>query len=168
MPRRQTIMTTTIMNVPVERAAGLRVPGSREVYYFKEAKTETITIGRGTHCDIQVLQDRVSELHAVVNVQKDGHGLLRDSSLNGTFVDGRRLEEDDHCSLLAGMQIQLGSRALVIATDAKGRILIEATTIGEYCYLARELYGNETIAADFIGRSRKFIKKQADLWRQSP
>ena len=168
MPRKPTFLTTTLY-MPEERAAGLRAPNSRTVYYFKEFSTGTITIGRGAHCDIRLTNDRISQLHAVIALKQDEPAILRDNgSSNGTYIDGCRLYGG--LGLVVGMQIQLGSPgldALLIATNARGAFRIDALDIPEYCYLARELYGNETIAEDFVRKSRKFIKSHAEEWERN-
>lgn len=66
----------------------------------------TVTVGREPGCDVLLASPTVSRRHAVL--APDGEGwLLRDlGSGNGTFLDGRRVDE---ARLPAGVAIRFGS-----------------------------------------------------------
>lgn len=54
-----------------------------------------ITIGRGRECDIRIddLTDAVSRRQAVIKVSPSGKMEIYDTSTNGTFVNGKRIEK---------------------------------------------------------------------------
>lgn len=54
-----------------------------------------ITIGRGRECDIRIddLTDAVSRRQAVIKVSPFGKMEIYDTSTNGTFVNGKRIEK---------------------------------------------------------------------------
>lgn len=52
------------------------------------------TLGRSPAAHVQVMDPQVSREHAVLEHVKDGHTVLRDlDSANGTYVEGRRIQE---------------------------------------------------------------------------
>ena len=55
--------------------------------------SERVTIGRSPDCDIFLDDITVSRLHAVVVEREDGVWLQDQQSLNGTFVNRKRVEE---------------------------------------------------------------------------
>ena len=58
------------------------------------AGDEPFVLGRVRGCDLVVRDERASRRHAELRVLADGRVALRDlGSINGTFVDGRRVEE---------------------------------------------------------------------------
>jgi two-component system, NtrC family, response regulator GlrR len=53
-----------------------------------------LIVGRDPTCDLVLADERVSRRHAALDVVDDGRTVLRNlASRNGTFVDGRRVEE---------------------------------------------------------------------------
>lgn len=65
------------------------------------------TIGRDAVCDVELLDDFISREHAIV-FQQDGHYYLRDcSSLNGTFLNDRRISDVQR--LIPGDAIRMGN-----------------------------------------------------------
>ena len=56
--------------------------------------TEEITIGRAGNCTIQLPDDRVSRVHAVIRPSGGGYE-LEDRSLNGTRVNDRMVNESE-------------------------------------------------------------------------
>lgn len=64
-----------------------------------------ILIGRGPQCDIPVTGHMVSRLHALVVSSTTGVSLVDLGSTNGTFVDGRQIEQ---CTLRNGDVIAVG------------------------------------------------------------
>lgn len=55
--------------------------------------SEQVTIGRSPDCDIFLDDVTVSRLHAIVLQRPDGVWVQDQQSLNGTFVNRRRVEE---------------------------------------------------------------------------
>jgi len=72
---------------------------------------EQTTLGRVPDCDIQLDDFTVSRQHAVV-VRQGSAWLIRDlGSLNGTYVNGERVEE---AALTQGDDVQIGRFRLVV------------------------------------------------------
>jgi hypothetical protein len=86
-----------------------------------------ITIGRVAENDLQLVDDKVSRHHAVIETQDGGRVVLHDlSSRNGTFVDGERLSGSR--VLVGGERLRFGDEQLrveaaapVAARDAAAR-----------------------------------------------
>jgi hypothetical protein len=77
--------------------------------------TATTLLGRGTDCDLRLVDPGVSRHHAELRVE-GGEVILVDlGSTNGTFVNGQPIK---HVVLTDGMQITLGRTALVFRRDS--------------------------------------------------
>jgi len=88
-----------------------REDGSRRVFPVKPGAT---TIGRKTDCDIRIPLSEVSRRHAEI-VLEDGGPVLRDlGASNGTFLNNRRVTEED---LEAGDQIMIGPIIFTVQID---------------------------------------------------
>jgi hypothetical protein len=57
--------------------------------------TEPIHIGRGLSADLRLDEASVSRRHAIVVPRPSGARVLDDRSSNGTFVNGRRVQQAD-------------------------------------------------------------------------
>ncbi len=66
---------------------------------------EVIHIGRGLAADLHLDDSSVSRRHAILVPWLSGHRILDDRSSNGTFVNGRRIEQSD---ISDGDEIVLG------------------------------------------------------------
>jgi hypothetical protein len=75
---------------------------------------EVIHIGRGLAANLRLDDSSVSRRHAVLISQPSGHRILDDRSLNGTFVNGTRIEQSD---LRNGDLIAIG-RVMLLYLDA--------------------------------------------------
>ena len=74
-----------------------------------------LRIGRGERCDIRVNDRKVSRHHALIMSTPNGY-LIRDFSLNGTWVNEQRVVGD--WPLALGDRIQVGEKmALVVGRD---------------------------------------------------
>lgn len=108
---------------------GVDVPGEGEVGQLvitrgstagaRYALTEPVTqIGRHPESGIFLDDVTVSRRHAEVRQADDGQYLLSDAgSLNGTYLDGDRIEE---AALREGAQIQVGKFRLVFVIGTLG------------------------------------------------
>lgn len=77
----------------------------------------SMTIGRGSGCDIIVLSPEVSKVHAKLTSSESGF-VLEDVSTNGTLVNQRRIEYGRPYELHHGDLIRIGSTAFVfLRTD---------------------------------------------------
>lgn len=76
-----------------------------------------ITIGRIAENDVQLVDDKVSRHHAVIEMHDGGRVVLRDlDSHNGTFVDGIRLSGSR--VLTGGERVQFGDEQLRVEADS--------------------------------------------------
>lgn len=79
--------------------------------------TDGLRIGRGQENDIVLRDDQVSRQHAFV-WDKDGIVFVRDEvSTNGTFVNGKRINEPT--PLFLNSRLQMGSSVLVLRSNAE-------------------------------------------------
>ena len=75
---------------------------------------DVVMIGRGEGCDLRIPLGDVSRKHCSV-VQSEGQLLIQDlGSSNGTYVNGKRIQE---ASLRPGDQIRIGSLRFVVQVD---------------------------------------------------
>jgi hypothetical protein len=90
----------------------VRAGGGRSGETFA-ALGEGTTIGRSPDCPVFLDDVTVSRRHAVV-LERDGHWFIEDqASLNGTFVNRRRVESAE---LSDGDEIQIGKYRLTFLT----------------------------------------------------
>lgn len=78
----------------------------------------TVVIGRSETCQIVVRDDQVSRRHAELNRQA-GRWSVRDlNSVNGTFVNDRRLKAGEFAPLPPGARLRLGTNAEFVFREA--------------------------------------------------
>lgn len=65
-----------------------------------------MTIGRDTQCDVEVTDDFISRVHALLEVNAHGWRVIDRGSLNGTFVNDARITEQ---TLFPGDRIRVGN-----------------------------------------------------------
>ena len=91
----------------------VRSGGGRAGEYFTP-ESERTTIGRSPDCSIFLDDVTVSRKHAVL-VQRNGETLIEDlGSLNGTFVNRRRIDAETR--LESGDEVQIGKYRLSFIT----------------------------------------------------
>ncbi|MFQ5426658.1 MAG: FHA domain-containing protein [Gaiellales bacterium] len=95
-------------DIPVEGTAILIRLGGRPVETFS-IREERVTIGRSPDCDIFLDDVTVSRLHAVLEHEGAGCRLEDKDSLNGTFLNRRRV---DTARLRDADEIQIGKYRL--------------------------------------------------------
>jgi hypothetical protein len=84
-----------------------------------------ITIGRVAENDVQLVDDKVSRHHAVIELQDGGRVVLHDlGSRNGTFVDGVRLSGS--CVLAGGERLRFGDQQLRVEASPPVQPAVEA------------------------------------------
>jgi pSer/pThr/pTyr-binding forkhead associated (FHA) protein len=59
---------------------------------------EAIHIGRGLSAELRLDEGSVSRRHAILVPRSAGARILDDRSANGTFVNGRRIQQADLCN----------------------------------------------------------------------
>jgi len=79
---------------PVTPGRYIEVQGSERTLLIP-VKDEVIHIGRGLNADLHLDESSVSRRHAIVVPRTSGARILDDRSSNGTFVNGRRVQQAD-------------------------------------------------------------------------
>lgn len=79
---------------PVEPGRYLQIQGSDRTLLIA-LNAEVTHIGRGLAADLHLDDSSVSRRHAVLVAGPSGERILDDRSSNGTFVNGRRIEQFD-------------------------------------------------------------------------
>jgi len=114
------------------RAAAIPIPGSPGRYLQVQGPDsalliplgeEPLHIGRGLAADIRLDHNSVSRRHAIILARGSRTRMLDDRSLNGTFVNGRRVE---HTDLHNGDVIVLGSFELRFVEVSEQRTVSRA------------------------------------------
>lgn len=90
-----------------------REDGSRRVFPLNLGVT---TIGRKDDCNIRIPLSMVSRRHAEVLVEDEGTVLKDLGAANGTFLNNRRIDEED---LEPGDQIMIGPVVFTVQIDGK-------------------------------------------------
>ena len=89
---------------PVQPGRYLEVQGPSETLLVR-LEREVIRIGRGLAADLRLDENSVSRRHAMLVNDPSGARVLDDRSSNGTFVNGRRVEQ---AALTSGDELMLG------------------------------------------------------------
>jgi pSer/pThr/pTyr-binding forkhead associated (FHA) protein len=79
-----------------------------------EIVTPLIILGRGTDCDLRLVDPGVSRHHAEIRVEGDEIVLVDLGSTNGTFVNGQPVRR---ITLTDGTRVTLGRTTLVFRRD---------------------------------------------------
>jgi Protein of unknown function (DUF3662)/FHA domain len=90
-------------------------PDNQSTY---ELQTPVTLLGRGTDCDLRLVDPGVSRHHAELRVENDQVVLVDLGSTNGTFVNGQPVRR---VALTDGTHVSLGRTTLVFRQDAPGR-----------------------------------------------
>lgn len=67
----------------------LNGPQAGQIFSLKNGKN---TVGRASQCDIKIMVQGVSKIHCELHVEKDGIRVIDNSSSNGTYVNGTRIQ----------------------------------------------------------------------------
>jgi hypothetical protein len=79
---------------PTEASRYIEVQGPDERLLIPLGRGVT-HIGRGLAADLRLDEDSVSRRHAILVYRSSGSRILDDRSSNGTFVNGRRVTQED-------------------------------------------------------------------------
>jgi pSer/pThr/pTyr-binding forkhead associated (FHA) protein len=90
---------------PSEPGRYLQVEGPDQALLIPLGE-EPLHIGRGLAADVQLDHISISRRHSIIVPRSSGTRILDDRSMNGTFVNGRRIE---HVDLHDGDVIVIGS-----------------------------------------------------------
>jgi pSer/pThr/pTyr-binding forkhead associated (FHA) protein len=85
--------------------------GEQHIY---QLQTPVTLLGRGTDCDLRLVDPGVSRHHAELRVENDQVVLVDLGSTNGTFVNGQPVRR---VTLSDGMRIALGRTTLTFRQD---------------------------------------------------
>lgn len=166
LPRRKTRKASPYRRM-VQLAAGVHDPDKKQSYLFRTfvdtsgQPTHILTIGRAKNCDIHLRDDFTSKLHAELHCKRTGEvELVRVAEArNGLYIDGKPVNEP--VTLEVGMRIRLG-KALLYAIDERGIVPYSAENVDDYLGRSADVYGNNTIASERIGRSREAIRQRRE------
>ncbi|NTU88838.1 MAG: FHA domain-containing protein, partial [Actinobacteria bacterium] len=109
-----------ISTVPTTEAAAPDVSGTRYSLFVSKGPQANeeffldapkMTFGRDPHCDIFLNDMTVSREHAMVLVEDDSVSVKDMNSLNGTWVNGKVVEE---AILTPGSLLQIGTFSMVL------------------------------------------------------
>jgi type II secretory pathway predicted ATPase ExeA len=109
---------------------------------------DRILIGRDAVCDIRIPSNLVSRHHALIHVSLDGVQLVDLSSTNGTFVDGREIQQ---CDLEDRQVIGIGDSQIeyIAGSERKDGL----SNLDETGVFERDDFGSQS-ATDFSGELR--------------
>lgn len=89
----------------------LTARGAQQSY---ELTSEVTLLGRGTDCDLRLVDNGVSRHHAEIRVEGDEAVLVDLNSTNGTFVNGQQVKR---ARLVDGTRISLGRTTMTFRRD---------------------------------------------------
>lgn len=108
----------------------------QDVIRKKEPIKKSWTFGRNPQCDYHLgSTSRLSNRHFLIMLGEDGNLLLRDTSTNGTWLNGERVEKDRNQILSQGDEITVGMGvpqdvlSLVVFINDKFKQKLEATRL---------------------------------------
>jgi RND superfamily putative drug exporter len=128
-----TVLTVTVPSrraetLLTELGAWLTVESGRDQGRTVKATGPEFTIGRDEGCDLVLDDVKLSRRHAALRVLGPDRVILTDlGSSNGTFVDGRRV--DDPLELASGRRIELGDTRLLIGETTGAETSISQRTL---------------------------------------
>jgi pSer/pThr/pTyr-binding forkhead associated (FHA) protein len=96
-------------------APGDPAGGEQHTY---ELQGPVTLLGRGTDCDLRLVDPGVSRHHAELRVENDQVVLVDLSSTNGTFVNGQPIRR---VALTDGTHVSLGRTTLIFQQDGQDR-----------------------------------------------
>jgi pSer/pThr/pTyr-binding forkhead associated (FHA) protein len=81
---------------PLEPGRYIEIQGAQRTLHIPLG-SEVMHIGRGLTADLHLDESSVSRRHAILVPRPAGARILDDRSANGTFVNGRRVQQADLC-----------------------------------------------------------------------
>ena len=118
---------------------------------------ESVTIGRATDCDVRVFDEAASRHHAVVRREGDAWVAVDNRSVNGLYVNGRRMERRE---LRTGDEVAVRNLTLLFLDDGA----TERSTVVSDRSLQIESR-MEPREASVPGREEELLERLAALYR---
>jgi len=118
---------------------------------------EELVIGRAESCDVRVFDEAASRSHAVVRPEGGAYVLVDQGSLNGTFVNGRRVERH---VLRTGDEITVRNLTLVYVADGAAE---RPTVLSEKLSIQSRI--EEPAAARVTGAEEELVGRLAAVYR---
>jgi len=106
-------LLVTAPRVPGNPAAAGAAEGDGDQHTY-ELQTPVTLLGRGTDCDLRLVDPGVSRHHAELRVENDQVVLVDLGSTNGTFVNGQPVRR---VALSDGTHVSLGRTTLIFRQD---------------------------------------------------
>jgi predicted component of type VI protein secretion system len=103
------VLSSAVVRARVAKLVADRAQGepARQVHLLSPPSS---VLGRDSRCDVVLAEEGVSRRHAQISARR-GRYFLRDlGSLNGTYLDGERIE--DEAELSSGAHVRVGRMVL--------------------------------------------------------
>ena len=102
------IGAATAKNVAVHARINVGKESEESTIYFKPGG-KRLSVGRATDCDLSLPHPSVSKIHAAILMNREGTLLVSDTgSVNGTFINGRRINYGEARQLEDGDVVGFG------------------------------------------------------------
>lgn len=99
---------TAEKSVPVRARINIGKEAEDATLYFKPGG-KRLSVGRATDCDLCLPHQSVSKIHAAILMNGEGTLLVSDTgSVNGTYINGRRINYGEACQLEDGDVVGFG------------------------------------------------------------
>lgn len=102
-----------------------------------------VRIGRSRLCELCIADPRLSKIHARVEVAGSRVSIRDNASSNGTWVSGRRLEDDESVALVDGASLRMGGRTYRYSVSIPEGLRAERPqTAGTQFAVGRTVFGS--------------------------
>jgi predicted component of type VI protein secretion system len=116
-------------------------------------------MGRSPSCQIQVMDPQVSRVHAALELDDDGHTVLRDlSSANGTFIRQNRVETH---RLRSGDTFRIGSSEFVFG-EVRGDVVDSESLRRAFKVVSVRAMRATTIVSEALETMRKKLADSSE------
>lgn len=79
-----------------------------------EVNKEAFTLGRSLDCDVNVNENSISRIHAIVTVRDQKMWIEDRNSSNGTFINGKEIVKGKAVQFQEGDELRLGTSSVII------------------------------------------------------
>jgi len=109
---------TFVGEIPIEHLAYLEIMGQENNSKRIEIEGKEVTIGRTPDCDIRLLVENVSRMHARIIYRNEEYQIEDLGSKNGVYVNGVRIEK---CTLRKHDLIEIGGVRILFVEEETRR-----------------------------------------------